>query len=88
MFLKHGLFLKERVEPQPLSEEQCIQYALDIDTIVRKAVSEYSINPAEIENQIRLGLLPLLFNDLGIDKAQTLITDVIQITRLGLAGHH
>jgi type I restriction enzyme R subunit len=88
LFLKHGLFLKERVEPQPLSEEQCIQYALDIDTIVRKAVSEYSINPAEIENQIRLGLLPLLFNDLGIDKAQTLITDVIQITRLGLAGHH
>ncbi|WP_256384596.1 type I restriction endonuclease subunit R [Photobacterium toruni] len=88
LFLKHGLFLKELGEPLPLSEEQCIQYALDIDTIVRKAVSEYSINPAEIENQIRLGLLPLLFNELGIDKAQTLITDVIQITRLGLAGHH
>ena len=83
----YGLFLKELGEPLPLPEEQCIQYALDIDTIVRKAVSEYSINPAEIENQIRLGLLPLLFNDLGIDKAQTLITDVIQITRLGLAGH-
>jgi type I restriction enzyme R subunit len=84
----YGLFLKVLGEPLPLPEEQCIQYALDIDTIVRKAVSEYSINPAEIENQIRLGLLPLLFNDLGIDKAQTLITDVIQITRLGLAGHH
>ncbi|PSV06504.1 DEAD/DEAH box helicase [Photobacterium kishitanii] len=84
----YGLFLKVLGEPLPLSEEQCIQYALDIDTIVRKAVSEYSINPAEIENQIRLGLLPLLFNDLGIDKAQTLITDVIQITRQGLAGHH
>ncbi len=84
----YGLFLKALGEPLPLPEEQCIQYALDINTIVRKAVSEYSINPAEIENQIRLGLLPLLFNDLGIDKAQTLITDVIQITRRGLAGHH
>ena len=87
LFIKHALLLKEQSEPQPLPEDQCIQYALDIDTIVRKAVNEYSINLAEIENQIRLGLLPLLFNDLGIDKAQTLITDVIQITRLGLAGH-
>ena len=87
LFIKHGLLLKEQSELQPLPEDQCIQYALDIDTIVRKAVNEYSINLAEIENQIRLGLLPLLFNDLGIVKAQTLITDVIQITRLGLAGH-
>jgi len=30
--------------------------------------------------------LPLLFADVGIDKAQAIITDVIQITRLGLSG--
>ncbi|WP_305811870.1 type I restriction endonuclease subunit R [Photobacterium leiognathi] len=87
-----GLFLKVLGESSPLTEDPTIedkyfQYALDIDGIVRKAVAEFSINPSEIENQIRLGLLPLLFNDVGIDKAQAIITDVIQITRLGLSGH-
>ena len=82
----YGLFLKVLGEPSPLTEDQCFQYALDIDGIVRKAVAEFSINPSEIENQIRLGLLPLLFADVGIDKAQAIITDVIQITRLGLSG--
>ncbi|WP_119298500.1 type I restriction endonuclease subunit R [Vibrio cholerae] len=83
-----GLFLKVLGEPLPLTEDQCFQYALDIDGIVRKAVAEFSINPSEIENQIRLGLLPLLFADVGIDKAQAIITDVIQITRLGLSGNN
>ncbi|ABU74688.1 hypothetical protein M892_18545 [Vibrio campbellii ATCC BAA-1116] len=88
LFLKHGLLKENGGEPLPLTEEQCFQYALDIDGIVRKAVAEFSINPSEIENQIRLGLLPLLFNDVGIDKAQAIITDVIQITRLGLSGNN
>ncbi|BBM66766.1 hypothetical protein VA249_34120 [Vibrio alfacsensis] len=88
----YGLFLKVLGEPSPLAEAHTVedkyfQYALDIDGIVRKAVAEFSINPSEIENQIRLGLLPLLFADVGIDKAQGIITDVIQITRLGLSGH-
>ena len=84
----YGLFLKQLGEPLPLSEEQCFYYAMQIDEVVRNCVAEFSINPQEIENRISLGLLPLLFADLGIDKAQALITDVIQITRLGLAGHH
>ena len=83
-----GLFLKVLGEPSPLTEDQCFKYALDIDGIVRKAVAEFSINPSEIENQIRLGLLPLLFADVGIDKAQAIITEVIQITRLGLSGNN
>ncbi len=88
-----GLFLKVLGEPLPLTEDPTLedkyfQYALDIDGIVRKAVAEFSINPSEIENQIRLGLLPLLFNDVGIDKAQAIITDVIQITRLGLSDNN
>ncbi|PMN90680.1 hypothetical protein BCT23_04120 [Enterovibrio norvegicus] len=89
----YGLFLKVLGEPLPLTEDPAFenkyfQYALDIDGIVRKAVAEFSINPSEIENQIRLGLLPLLFADVGIDKAQAIITDVIQITRLGLSGNN
>jgi type I restriction enzyme R subunit len=83
----YGLFLKQLGEPLPLSEERCFAYALQIDEVVRNCVAEFSINPQEIENRISLGLLPLLFADLGIDKAQALITDVIQITRFGLAGH-
>lgn len=61
-----------------------------IDEIVTSAVAEYSINPSEIENQIRLKLLPLFVRDagLGLDAAKLLLADVIQITRLGVAGHH
>ena len=55
---------------------------------MRKAVAEFSINPSEIENQINLEVLPLLFADLGVDKAQVIAEEVVQITRLGLAGHH
>ena len=51
------------------------------------AVEEYSINPSEIENKIRLSLLPVLFKAIGMDKAQAIIADVIQITRLGIAGY-
>ena len=88
----YGLFLKQLGEPLPEegqgtpNEGQCFDYAVQIDQVVRNAVAEFSINPQEIENQITVGLLPLLFNDLGIDKAQALITDVVKITRLGLAG--
>lgn len=84
----YGLFLKRFEDDLPLSEDQCFQYSLQIDEIVRQSVSEFSINPQEIENQINTGLLPLLFGDVGVEKAQVLISEVIQITRLGLAGHH
>ncbi|MEZ8321540.1 type I restriction endonuclease subunit R, partial [Vibrio splendidus] len=82
----YGLFLKQLGEPLPLTEDQCFDYAIKIDEIVRKSVAEFSINPQEIEKQITLGLLPLLFSDLGIDKAQALVNEVIKITRLGLSG--
>ena len=82
----YGLFLKQLGEPLPLTEDQCFDYAIKIDEVVRKSVAEFSINPQEIEKQITLGLLPLLFSDLGIDKAQALVNEVIKITRLGLSG--
>ena len=83
----YGLFLMQLDEPLPLSEEQCLEFSVQIDEVVRQSVAEYSINPQEIENQIKLGLLPLLFNDVGLDKAQAIITEVIHITRLGLSGY-
>ncbi len=84
----YGLFLKSFGGDLPLSEDQCFQYSLQIDEIVRKSVAEFSINPQEIENTINIGLLPLLFGDFGVEKAQALISEVIQITRLGLSGYH
>ena len=83
----YGLFLMQLDEPLPMSNEQCLEFAVQIDEVVRQAVAEYSINPQEIENQIKLGLLPLLYNDIGLDRAQAIITEVIQITRLGLSGY-
>ncbi|MEJ3630068.1 HsdR family type I site-specific deoxyribonuclease [Vibrio vulnificus] len=84
----YGLFLKHGFEGRFLTEDQCFNYAVEIDEKVRKAVAEFSINPSEIENQISLEILPLLFADLGVDKAQVLVDEIVQITRLGLAGHH
>ncbi len=83
-----GLFLKHETAGAQLKEDQYFNYALEIDEKVRKAVAEFSINPVEIENQISLEILPLLFTDLGVDKAQILVDEIVQITRLGLAGHH
>ncbi|HBC3928300.1 TPA: type I restriction endonuclease subunit R [Vibrio parahaemolyticus] len=83
-----GLFLKHETAGAQLTEDQYFNYALEIDAKVRKAVAEFSINPVEIENQISLEILPLLFADLGVDKAQILVDEIVQITRLGLAGHH
>ena len=83
-----GLFLKHLPEPKPLSEDDCFNYSLQIDEIVTAAVAEFSINPQEIENQIRRQLLPILFKAVGMTTATGIIADIIQITRLGIAGHH
>ena len=82
----YGLIVRQMGSSLSLSDQDCVDFSVKIDSVVRDAVAEYSINPQEIENQIKLGLLPLLFNDLGLDNAQAIIDEVIQITRLGLAG--
>ncbi|WP_421856130.1 type I restriction endonuclease subunit R [Marinomonas sp.] len=69
-------------EGKPISDDEGIEFALQIDQVVRKAVAEYSINPQEIDKQIRVGLLPILFNKFDLAKADALITAVTQNTRL------
>jgi len=81
---KH-LFDAALLDTMELDDEKLTQYAFAIDQIVKTSVAEYSINPAEIENTISMKLLPMLFGDLGIEKAQRFIQEVVQITRLGLA---
>ena len=62
-----------------------VSQAIAMDTVVRDAVAENSLNPQNIEAAIRKGLLPLLFNTLGLDKAKLVVEQVIQITRVGLS---
>jgi type I restriction enzyme R subunit len=84
----YGLFLKNVADTNVLSEDNRFDYALQIDEVVTASVAEYSINPQEIENHIRRKLLPMLFKAVGMDTAKVIIADIIQITRLGVAGHH
>lgn len=60
------------------------QQAMRMDSMVRDAVAENSLNPQNIEAAIRKGLLPLLFGTLGLDNAKQVVEQVVQITRVGL----
>ena len=64
--------------------QEYINEALTIDEVVNQAVAEHSLNPANIEAEIRKQLLPKLFKLTGMDKAKEIIEEVIRITRVGL----
>lgn len=61
-----------------------VDEALEIDSTVKRAVAEHSVNPQDIESEIRRSLLPRLFDLVGLDHAKEVIERVIQITRVGL----
>lgn len=62
-----------------------IDEALAIDSTVKRAVAEHSVNPQDIESEIRRSLLPRLFDLIGLDQAKDVIERVLQITRVGLS---
>ncbi|WP_339865424.1 HsdR family type I site-specific deoxyribonuclease, partial [Paremcibacter congregatus] len=59
--------------------------AQEIDKTVRNAIAENSLNPQNIEAEIRKNLLPRLYGLMGLDDAKEVIEQVIQITRVGLS---
>ena len=61
------------------------EHSLKIDEIVDQAVAENSLNTQNIEKQIHKSLLPMLFKMIGMERANQVITQVIQITRVGLS---
>ena len=77
-----------------LSDEQLprwIDLAFEIDELVTRSVAENSINPQNIEADIRKKLLPLMFKQTkavgaGMDQAKSVVDWVVQITRVGLNG--
>lgn len=80
---KH-LFGTDYLNDKAIDEDRLVEQAFAIDEVVKNAVAEYSINPAEIENAISKELLPMLFADLGLEDAERYIQEVLKITRLGL----
>ena len=73
------------------AQDQWVQLAFALDAHVEQSVAEHSINPQNIEADIRKKLLPLLFKECkaiggGMDQAKAMVERVVQIVRVGLSG--
>ena len=91
-----GVFKK--VLPNYLTSEsdqkttvQWVEMAKAIESVVENSVEENSINPQNIEAEIRKNLLPMLFKQCktigaGMDQANSIVEWIIQITRIGLSN--
>ena len=68
-----------------------IELSFTIDKLVTNAVAENSINPQNIEADIRKKTLPIVFKECksigaGMDQAKAIIEWIVQIVRIGLNG--
>jgi len=90
-----GVFKK--VLPEALAvldqkiQDKWIKLAFEIDQSVETSVAENSINPQNIEADIRKKLLPRMFQECkaiggGMDQAKKIVEMIVQITRVGLSG--
>ena len=88
-----GIFKKtlphvfEMTDPQV--QDKWVSLSFEIDKLVEQVVMEHSINPQNIDANIRKELLPLLFKECkavgaGMDQAKAIVEWVVQITRVGL----
>jgi type I restriction enzyme, R subunit len=67
-------------------EDWLVAEAIHIDSVVNNAVATHSINPANIEADIRTNLLPRYFSALdGLSNSQKLVDRIIEIVRLGVS---
>ncbi|MFJ0261005.1 type I restriction endonuclease subunit R [Acinetobacter baumannii] len=90
-----GIFKKVLPEAFSLTDQQVqdkwVQLAFDVDLSVINSVAENSINPQNIEADIRKKLLPRMFQECksiggGMDQAKKIVEMIVQITRVGLNG--
>lgn len=75
----------------PQVQEHWIKRAFEVEQVVESAVAENSINPQNIEADIRKQLLPQMFRECkaiggGMDQAKKIVEMIVQITRVGLNG--
>jgi type I restriction enzyme R subunit len=90
-----GVFKKVLPEALAVLDQQVqdkwVKLAFEVDQTVETSVAENSINPQNIEADIRKKLLPLMFKESkavggGMDQARKLVEMIVQITRVGLKG--
>ena len=67
------------------NQNSFINLSLKINEIVTTSVAEHSLNPQNIEAEIKQGLLPILFEEFGLEQAKVATDNVIEITRIGLS---
>ncbi|WP_224556528.1 type I restriction endonuclease subunit R [Pectobacterium versatile] len=72
-------------------QDKWVKLAFTLDQLVDVSVAEHSINPQNIEADIRKKLLPMLFKECkaiggGMDQAKRMVEMIVQITRVGLSG--
>jgi type I restriction enzyme R subunit len=84
---KH-LFDPSLLEENGLDKDTLVSFAYAIDDVVDKAVAINSLNPSQMEKDIKVGLLKLLFKAIGTDNAKKLSDEVIRITRHGISRSH
>lgn len=66
-----------------------VELSFKVDEIITNAVAEHSINPQNIEAEIRKNLLPMIFAECkkigsGMDQAKAMIERIVQVVREGL----
>lgn len=90
-----GVFKKVLPEALAVLDQQVqdkwVKVAFEIDQAVETSVVENSINPQNIEADIRKKLLPRMFQECkaiggGMDQAKKIVEMIVQITRVGLSG--
>lgn len=90
-----GVFKKILPEAFAIQDQQVqdkwVKLAFEIDESVNTSVAENSINPQNIEADIRKKLLPRMFQECkaiggGMDQAKKIVEMIVQITRVGLSG--
>lgn len=90
-----GVFKKVLPEALAVLDQQVqdkwVKVAFEIDQAVETSVAENSINPQNIEADIRKKLLPRMFQECkaiggGMNQAKKIVEMIVQITRVGLSG--
>jgi type I restriction enzyme R subunit len=90
-----GVFKKVLPEALAVLDQQVqdkwVHLAFEIDQAVENSVAENSINPQNIEADIRKKLLPRMFQECraiggGMNQAKKIVEMIVQITRVGLNG--
>jgi type I restriction enzyme R subunit len=90
----YGVFKKILPQVFDIADEQVQTHwsklAFAVDELVTQSVSENSVNPQNIEADIRKNLLPKMFLECkniggGMDQVNRIVEMVVQITRVGLS---